>query len=129
MDQDVTKQMETAASVRMADARPVGRPAIRGITESAVKVNQVSKAVTQVSQVTQSSAASAEESAAASQEMNSQAESLRLALHELSALVEGSGAAETGAVHAGKRSSTVRVKAAQVGKVGGETFRRQVRGA
>ena len=81
--------------------------AIRGITASAAKVkhlvdevneaskqqtagiSQVTTAVSHVAMVTQATAAAAEQSAAASQEMHSQAHSLRGIVNQLSVLVEG----------------------------------------
>lgn len=79
--------------------------AIKSITESAVKVKtlvdevnlgsqeqargieQIAKAISQMEQVTQKTAAHAEEGAAASQELNSQADSMKTSVRELRLLV------------------------------------------
>ncbi len=83
--------------------------AIRGITESALKVRtlvdevklgsdeqargieQISKAITQMEQVTQKTAANAEEAASAGEEMSAQAVTLNDVVHNLTVLVGGGG--------------------------------------
>ncbi len=57
--------------------------------EQSQGVEQVTKAMIQVETVTQQNAANAEESASASEELNSQAESMRKIVRELSELVNG----------------------------------------
>ena len=52
---------------------------------------QVTHALTQMQQMTQTTAASAEQSAAAGEELSSQAESLKITVRNLAALVGKSG--------------------------------------
>jgi hypothetical protein len=58
--------------------------------EQSQGIDQVNTAVTQMDKVTQSNAAAAEESASASEELNAQARTLKDAVGDLLALVEGS---------------------------------------
>jgi hypothetical protein len=65
-------------------------------------IGQVSTAVSQVDKVTQSNAANAEQSAAAAQELNAQADALKVALGKMTQLMAGAkAAAETGLESAG----------------------------
>ena len=59
--------------------------------EQAHGIDQVNNAVTEMDKLTQQNAANAEESASASEEMNSQAGNMKTFVHDLSALVGGSG--------------------------------------
>jgi methyl-accepting chemotaxis protein len=57
--------------------------------EQSQGIDQVNVAITQIDKVTQTTAASAEESASAAAELSGQAEALKAAVRELSALIEG----------------------------------------
>ncbi|MHB8828584.1 MAG: methyl-accepting chemotaxis protein [Syntrophales bacterium] len=59
--------------------------------EQAQGINQVSKAVAEMDKVTQSTAANAEESAAASEELNAQAEQMKVYVGDLVSVVGGGG--------------------------------------
>ncbi|HVT89667.1 MAG TPA: methyl-accepting chemotaxis protein [Tepidisphaeraceae bacterium] len=60
--------------------------------EQSQGIGQVNQAVQQLDKVTQSNAAAAEESAASAEELNSQSQSVRLIVEELSRLVTGTSA-------------------------------------
>jgi methyl-accepting chemotaxis protein len=80
--------------------------------EQAQGIEQVNKAVSQMDQVTQANAAGAEESAAASEELSSQAESMRTVVGELAALVGTSQTTTTTQSKAPKTTTTAPVSLA-----------------
>jgi len=69
-------------------------------TEQSTGIGQITTAVSQMDQVTQRNAAGAEESASASAELNSQAETLRGTVRQLTALAGGADAASAPAAPA-----------------------------
>jgi methyl-accepting chemotaxis protein len=100
--------------------------AIRAITEESGKVkmlveevnlgsqeqvrgmDQIGKAISQMSEVTQTTAANAEESASAAEELNAQSESLKHIVARLNAMVGGSETGSSLPAIAGKRTAAVR---------------------
>jgi methyl-accepting chemotaxis protein len=71
-------------------------------------IDQLNTAISQIDKVTQSNAANAEESASAAEEMNAQTESLKEAVGELLALVNGTAtAAGRSAAHGGSHAAIV----------------------
>jgi len=69
-------------------------------SEQSQGVKQINTAVAEMDKLTQGNAATAEESASAAHELNAQAESLKLAVADLIALVEGTHTAQQPVLHA-----------------------------